>query len=73
MNPGKVFKKVRQQSGDSLRAFAARLGVSKSALSKIERGTNPPNPKTIKKFLAFSGYSVVRFCIESFEEGDFYA
>lgn len=71
MNPGKVFKKARLECGESLRSFAARLGVSKSTLWKIERGSTPPSKDTIYKFLALMGYSMVQFCIESFEDLDF--
>lgn len=71
MNPGKVFKRARIECGESLRTFAARLGVSKSTLWKIERGSTPPSKDTIYKFLALMGYSMVQFCIESFEDLDF--
>ena len=71
MNPGKVFKKARLECGESLRTFAARLGVSKSTLWKIERGSTPPSKDTIYKFLALMGYSMVQFCIESFEDQDY--
>lgn len=71
MNPGKVFKRARLECNESLRTFAARLGVSKSTLWKIERGSTPPSKDTIYKFLALMGYSMVQFCIESFEDLDF--
>lgn len=71
MNPGKVFKKARLECNESLRTFAARLGVSKSTLWKIERGSTPPSKDTIYKFLALMGYSMVQFCIESFEDQDY--
>lgn len=71
MNPGKVFKKARLECNESLRTFAARIGVSKSTLWKIERGSTPPSKDTIYKFLALMGYSMVQFCIESFEDLDF--
>mgnify|MGYP000656873167 FL=1 len=71
MNPGKVFKRARLECGESLRTFAARLGVSKSTLWKIERGSTPPSKDTIYRFLALMGYSMVQFCIESFEDQDY--
>ena len=71
MNPGKVFKKARLECDESLRTFAARLGVSKSTLWKIERGSTPPSKDTIYRFLALMGYSMVQFCIESFEDQDY--
>ena len=71
MNPGKVFKKARLECNESLRTFAARLGVSKSTLWKIERGSTPPSKDTIYKFLVLMGYSMVQFCIESFEDQDY--
>lgn len=71
MNPGKVFKKARLECGESLRTFAARLGVSKSTLWKIERGSTPPSKDTIYRFLVLMGYSMVQFCIESFEGQDY--
>ena len=45
--------------------------MSKSTLWKIERGSTPPSKDTIYKFLALMGYSMVQFCIESFEDLDF--
>ena len=71
MNPGKVFKKARLECNESLRTFAARLGVSKSTLWKIERGSTPPSKDTIYRFLVLMGYSMVQFCIESFEDQDY--
>lgn len=71
MNPGKVFKKARLECNESLRTFAARLGVSKSTLWKIERGSTPPSKDTIYRFLVLMGYSMVQFCIESFEGQDY--
>ena len=71
MNPGKVFKKARLECNESLRTFAARLGVSKSTLWKIERGSTPPSKNTIYRFLVLMGYSMVQFCIESFEDQDY--
>ena len=71
MNPGKVFKKARLECNESLRTFAARLGVSKSTLWKIERGSTPPSKDTIYRFHALMGYSMVQFCIESFEDQDY--
>ena len=71
MNPGKVFKKARLECNESIRTFAARLGVSKSTLWKIERGSTPPSKDTIYRFLVLMGYSMVQFCIESFEDQDY--
>lgn len=71
MNPGKVFKKARLECNESLRTFAARLGVSKSTLWKIEGGSTPPSKDTIYRFLVLMGYSMVQFCIESFEDQDY--
>lgn len=71
MNPGKVFKKARLECDESLRTFAARLGVSKSTLWKIERGDTPPSKDAIYRFLTLMGYSMVQFCIESFDESDY--
>ena len=71
MNPGKVFKKARLECGESLRTFAARLGVSKSTLWKIERGSTPPSKDSIYNCLAWLGYFMVQVCIESFEDLDF--
>ena len=71
MNPGKVFKKARLECNESLRTFAARLGVSKSTLWKIERGSTPPSKDTIYRFLVLMGYTMVQFCIESFEDQDY--
>lgn len=40
MNTGERIKKIRMDSGLTLEKFGARLGIGKTAVSKIERGEN---------------------------------
>lgn len=40
------IKKIRQQAGLSMESFGERIGIGKSAVSKIERGDNGASPQT---------------------------
>jgi len=49
-NFGKELRELREETGVSLRAFAEKMGVSPTYISKIERGEfNPPAAKVIAK------------------------
>lgn len=50
MNLGKVFKTERERLGVSRTEMAKRLGLTVSALWKIEAGKTQPKSGTIKKF-----------------------
>ena len=47
MTIGERVKKVRSDKGLTMEQFGARLGIGKSAVSMIEKGTNIPSDQTI--------------------------
>lgn len=71
MNPGKVFKTEREARGLSLREIAGTLGITTSALWKIEAGRNYPKQKTIIEFCKQFDYPIARFYVESLEKEDY--
>lgn len=71
MNIGKVFKRVREERGITQRAFAAKLGLTPTALWKIEAGRNHPKPATINRFKEVAGYVTARLYLEAFEPEDY--
>lgn len=52
MKIGKAFKDIREESGIKQREMAARLGMTPTALWKIENGKTFPKWKTMSKFMA---------------------
>lgn len=50
MNHGKVFKDLRVQAGKNRPQMAMELGMTTSALWKIERGKSAPKQATIDAF-----------------------
>jgi transcriptional regulator with XRE-family HTH domain len=53
---GRRLREVRRYFGDEEReAFADRLGVSKSALARYERGENPPDAEVIAAYRKLLG------------------
>lgn len=56
---GTRIRKIRKLLGLSGEAFGARIGLSKGALSNIERGTNGASERTLK--LICSMYSIDYF------------
>ena len=48
-----LFKHVRVQKEMNLTQFAAHLGISRSMLGKIERGSRKPSEKVYKKLLIY--------------------
>lgn len=42
------IKELREETGLSTRAFASRIGVSSSSISKLENGENNPSERTIR-------------------------
>ena len=71
MNIGKVFKKFREEKGITQRSLAQALGITPTALYKIESGRNWPKQKTIEAFQMISGYKTARLYVESFEAKDY--
>lgn len=72
MNIGKVFREARTRDGASLKTMAKRLGVTPSALWKIEGGLTWPKPKTIEALCREYDIPVARFYIEAIEPRDFF-
>lgn len=71
MNIGNVFKKFREGRGITQRSMAKALGITPTALYKIESGRNCPKQKTIDAFQMISGYKTARLYVESFEAKDY--
>ncbi len=71
MNIGQVFLKARQKEKVSLKAMSSKLGLTPSALWKIEVGQSWPKPKTIDAFSRETGIPIARIYIESLEPSDY--
>ena len=71
MNYGKVFKEIREEMNLSRQELATKLGITKSALWKIENGISTPKPSTIVALSSVSGMPVARIQIGSIEPKDF--
>ena len=71
MNVGKVFKRAREDRGETQRAFASKLGLTPAALWKIETGRNFPKQATIHRFQEETGICTARIYIESLEPLDY--
>ena len=52
-----VMVQFRKQAHLSQKSLAKKMGVTQSAISKIEDGSNKPKPKTILKFCKTLGIS----------------
>ena len=52
-----VMVQFRKQAHLSQKSLAKKMGVTQSAISKIEDGSNKPKPKTISKFCKTLGIS----------------
>lgn len=63
MNVNDRIKQVRLDSGLSQVAFAERIGIGSSAMSKLEKGENNPSDQTIK--LICSEFGVNRDWLET--------
>jgi len=53
----RAFSNARRHSQESLRQFAARLGVSHPLLSRIENGKQMPSPRLVQKLEQSTGYA----------------
>ncbi len=71
MNIGQVFLKARQKEKVTLKAMSSKLGLTPSALWKIEVGQSWPKPKTIDAFSRETGIPIARIYIESLEPSDY--
>jgi transcriptional regulator with XRE-family HTH domain len=71
MNIGQVFLKARQKDKVTLKAMSSKLGLTPSALWKIEVGQSWPKPKTIDAFSRETGIPIARIYIESLEPSDY--
>ena len=60
------IKELREAAGLSTRAFAAKIGVSSSSISKLESGENNPSERTIR--LICSEFNVRRDWLLTGEE-----
>lgn len=72
MNIGKVMKDIREERGISRPAMAKDLGVTASALWKIENGKVVPKYGTIEKFSKSLNVPIARIYIESLDAADFF-
>lgn len=71
MNYSKVFKEIREASNTSRPQMARDLGITASALWKIEHGKAAPKKETVSKFCRLAGISLAYFYINSLEKEDF--
>lgn len=71
MNIGRVFKQARERQGLPLKIMSSRLGLTPSALWKIENGSSWPKQKTIQAFSMVTRMPVARIYIESIEPTDY--
>lgn len=47
-NVGSRIKLVRSEAGDSLRIFGNKIGISDSAVARLESGKNNPSEQTVR-------------------------
>lgn len=71
MDYGKVFKEIREANKTSRPKMAKDLGITASALWKIEHGKAAPRKETISRFCRLAGIPIGYFYISSLEREDF--
>ena len=71
MDYGKVFKGIREATKTSRPQMARDLGITASALWKIEHGKASPKKETVSKFCRIAGIPLAYFYISSLELKDF--
>jgi len=71
MDYGKVFKEIRKASNTSRPQMAKDLGITASALWKIENGKASPKKETVSRFCRLTGIPIAYFYISSIELKDF--
>ena len=72
MNIGRVFKQERERIGITQREMAKRLGLTTSALWKIEANRNWPKPSTIEMFCRVVCIPLAYFYIHAVSPEDFF-
>ena len=72
MDYGKVFKKQREKMGISQREMAKKLGLTPSALWKIEAGRNTPKQKTIDELCRVAKIPIAYFYQQATTIKDYY-
>ncbi len=58
-NVGERLRSLRRQQGLTLRALAARCGLSTTAISQIERGENSPTVSSLHQLATALGVSII--------------
>lgn len=71
MNYGKAMQTLREENKLSRREMAEKLGVTPSALWKIEAGKTTPKSATIRVFCFSLKVPVARLYTLAFERADF--
>lgn len=71
MNIGKVFKELREEKNVPQKEMARALGITRSALWKIENGMVWPRKSTIDDFCSLNGIPVAYFYQRSFTLEDY--
>lgn len=71
MNIGRVFKQERERLGVTQKEMAKRLGLTTSALWKIEANRNWPKPQTILSLSRETGCPIARFYIDALDPTDY--
>lgn len=64
---GDLLHQIRSESGESMSLFASQLGISRSHLNDIEKGTKPVSAKKASeyaKLLAFEEEEFVRLAVQ---------
>lgn len=69
MNPGTLLAEARRRAGLTQAELAARLGISQSAVAKLEREDANPTVRTLERALRATGNRIeVRPASPSFDE-----
>ena len=71
MNLGRVFKYERTRLGVTQKEMAEKLGLTTSALWKIEANRNYPKPKTIEALCRIAFIPIARFYQEAMTLDDY--
>ena len=58
------IKVIRKEAGLSQEAFGEKIGVGKTAISKIEKGENSPSEQTIKSICREFNVNYALSCID---------
>ena len=73
MNIGKTMKELREERGLSRKEVAAELGITVTALWKIENGRVRPKQETLFAYCRAMGFPLAYFYNKSFTISDFIA